>query len=181
MIYTTVLIDGRHCKMVHPQSHCKISPGKRRPWNRIPCQQHRKITLEGPVWHEGKQRAYTQNTKRWSGATHRWPLHLLKHHPLAPAGEEKQNVNPPVRSERLRRLRDPYSRFLQPTDRRVPLLKKLECRESFSCYGTVRVSAREPGQTRWSNGGVVIQAVAGRRRGSEIAEAGKRDMSQFCG
>lgn len=33
-----------------------------------------------------------------------------------------------------------------------------------------------------SNGGVVIQAVASKKRGeSEIAEAGKRDMSQLCG
>lgn len=91
---------------------------------------------------------------------------------------QKQNVNPPSRSERLRRLRD--SDFLQATDRRVSLLKKSnKRRESSSLDRTVHVRARQPVQTRRSNGGVVREAVASRNGGSEIAEAGKQDLSQL--
>lgn len=72
----------------------------------------------------------------------------------------------------------------------MSLLEKLNKRRaaqgsagSLSPYlvQTVHVRTRQSTQARRSNGSFVVQAVASRNGATEIAEAGKRDMSQMGG
>lgn len=59
--------------------------------------------LENPVWHDGKPRAYTETPGKGHS---RGVLTSVEASSIEASQGEKQNVNPPSGSERLRRLRD---------------------------------------------------------------------------
>lgn len=113
---------GRHYKMDHPQYHCMIKPG-------IMSQQHRISTRVSRL-----ARWLTACIHRIPGKGHsRVVLTSVEASPIDASQREKQNVNPPSRSERQKRLQ--RRRFLEVTDRRVPLLKKFEqAQQAFAPY-----------------------------------------------